>query len=223
MSKKKPSTEAGAAGANTEPCPPPAGPPAAPPGKDAGGPEPGPEDVRKQLDETKKALAEARSRADGNLALLQRVAADYDNFKKFAERERAEAVLRERSAMLLDLIDSYENLERAIEAGCKELGPDSKLLKGLRLTLELMKAALEKAGARPIAALGQKFDPSLHEAVYFVPDASRPEYSITEEVGRGYTLNGKVLRTSKVCVATRPAPEPAKDKAECPKDESKEV
>ena len=222
MSKKKPSTEAGAA--RTEPCPSPAGPSTAPPGKDDGGPEPGPEELRKQLDETKKALAEAQSKADGNLALLQRVAADYENFKKFSERERAEAVLRERSAVLVDFIDSCENLERALEAGAKELPADGQLMKGLRMTLELMRSVLDRAGVKPIEALGKTFDPSLHEAVYFAQDASKPEYSVAEELRRGYTINGKVLRTSKVCVVTRPAGAPAKDDvSECPKDDSKEA
>jgi len=176
-------------------------------------------EARRQLDEMKKALAEAQAKADGNLALLQRVAADYENFKKFSERERAESVLRERSAMLLDFIDSCENLERALGAGAKELPADGKLMKGLRMTLELMRSVLDRAGVKPIEALGRNFDPSLHEAVYFTQDASKPEYSVAEELRRGYTLNGKVLRTSKVCVVTRPAPGPAKDGVECPKDD----
>jgi molecular chaperone GrpE len=216
VSRKKPSTEAEAAGQTVQPEPPTAPPETASPGRN--GPE-----LRAELDDACRKLSEAQSRADGNLALLQRVAADYENFKKFADRERAEAVLRERSAMLGDFIDSCENLERAIEAGCKELGPDSKLMKGLRMTLDLMKAALERAGVKPILALGQRFDPSLHEAVYFVQDASKPEYSVAEELRKGYTLNGKVLRTSKVCVVTRPATEPAPDASECQKDDRKEA
>jgi molecular chaperone GrpE len=215
VSRKKPSTEIAAADQATEAAPSQAPAEAAPP--DGTDPK-----LRAELDMTRKKLAEAQCRADGNLALLQRVAADYENFKKFSERERAEAVLRERSAMLVDIIDSYENIERAIEAGCKELGPDSKLLKGLRMTLDLMKAALERNGVKPIVALGQKFDPSSHEAVYFTQDASKPEYSVAEELRRGYTLNGRVLRTSKVCVVTRPAPEPANDATECQKDDRKE-
>lgn len=202
MSRKKLSKEAGAAKQTAEPCPRPTGAPRSPPEGDLAS-------FRKELEEAQRKLAEAQSRADGNLALLQRVAADYENFKKFAERERAEAVLRERSAMLVDFIDSCENLERALEAGAKELPADGKLMRGLKMTLELMRSVLERAAVKPIEALGKSFDPSLHEAVYFTPDPSKPEYTIVEEVRRGYTLNGKVLRTSKVCVVTRPAPEAA--------------
>ena len=213
MSRKKQSTDAGAAREAAEPAPSPvcASPPAPPKTVDA---------LQAELDAAGRLLAEAQVKADGNLALLQRVAADYENFKKFSERERAEAVLRERSAMLLDFIDSCENLERALEAGAKELPADGRLMKGLKMTLELMRSVLDRAGVKPVEALGKNFDPSLHEAVYFSQDASRPEYSVAEELRRGYTLNGKVLRTSKVCVVTRPAGAPEKgDAVECPKDD----
>jgi len=210
VSRKKLSTDAGPAGLTGEEPPAPAEPvPVAP--------ESAMEALQADLADARKQLFEAQSRADGNLALLQRVAADYENFKKFSERERAEAVLRERSAMLSDYIDCVENLERALDAGAKELPPESKLMKGLRLTLDLMKAAVERAGVKPIPAAGCQFDPTLHEAVYFVPDKTKPEYSIAEELRRGYTLNGKVLRTSKVCVVTRPAP--PKEEVQCPKDD----
>jgi molecular chaperone GrpE len=190
----------------------------APSGKDGAVPS-------NELEEARCKLTEARARADGNLALLQRVAADYENYKKFSERERGEAVLRERAAILSDFLESYENLERALEAGKKELPVNSGLMKGLRLTLETMKGTLERAGVRPIEAVGKQFDPSLHEAVYFLADPSRPEYSVVEEVRRGYTINGKVLRTSKVCVATRPAPagpQKKESELECPKEDDRE-
>lgn len=217
MSRKKPSTDAGAAKEAAEPGPSQAGasPPAPPKTVDA---------LQAELDAAGMLLAEAHVKADGNLKLLQRVAADYENFKKFSERERAEAVLRERSAMLVDFIESYENLGRAIEAGAKELPADGKLMKGLRMTLELMRSVLERAGVRPIEALGKSFDPSLHEAVYFTQDPAKPEYSVAEELRNGYTLNGKVLRTSKVCVVTRPAPEAPKGGAdECQEGNGKEA
>ncbi len=216
VSRKKPSTEAVTAAQTAEPAPAQVVTSPAPPPKTV-------EALQAELDGTGKLLAEARSRADGNLALLQRVAADYETYKKFSERERADAVLRERAAMLADYIDSYENLERALEAAAKELPADGKLMKGLYLTLDLMKSVLDRAGVKPIEALGKPFDPSLHEAVYFTHDASKPEYSVAEELRRGYTLNGKVLRTSKVCVVSRPALEPAVDGRECPKDDRKEA
>jgi len=149
-------------------------------------------------------LEEAQCKAQENLSLLHRVAADYDNYKKFAEREKGDAVLKERSILLCEFIDVMENLERAIEAGKKELPAQSGLMKGLQMTLEGIRKFMECQGVRPIEAAGRKFDPQLHDAVYFISAPGKPEYTVAEELGRGYTINGKVLRTSKVSVVSRP-------------------
>jgi molecular chaperone GrpE len=141
------------------------------------------------------------------------VAADFDNYRKFAEREKAEAMLKERSSVISGLIDIMENLERAVEAGARELGAESGLMKGLRMTIEGMRSFLESNSVRPIDAVGKKFDPALHEAVCFVPAAGKPEYTVAEEFRRGYTINGRVLRTSKVSVVSRPEPPCTKEGA----------
>ena len=150
----------------------------------------------------RKELEEVRRRAEESLSSLQRVAADYENFKRFAERERSGAVERERARLLLSFIEVYENLERALEAGRGELGDGSALMRGLHMTLESARALLEREGVRDIEAIGAGFNPEFHEAVCFVPDTQHPEYTVVEEVRRGYTLNGRVLRPSKVTVAT---------------------
>lgn len=159
---------------------------------------PGPDDT------LQKQLEQARCKAQENFSLLQRVAADYDNYKKFAEREKGDAVLKERSILLCEFIDVMENLERAIEAGKKELLAQSGLMKGLQMTLDGICKFLECQGVRPIEATGRKFDPQLHDAVYFISVPGKPEYTVAEELRRGYTINGKVLRTSKVSVVSRP-------------------
>ncbi|MEM2868876.1 MAG: nucleotide exchange factor GrpE [Thermoplasmata archaeon] len=159
----------------------------------------GEERLRRELEEANRRAEEIRSN-------LQRVAADFENFKKFAERERGGAVERERASLLRSFLDVYENLERAVEAGSRELSNESALMRGLRLTLESARELLEREGVKRIEAVGTMFNPELHEAVCFVPDPGRPEYTVIEEVRRGYTLNGKLLRPSKVTVATGPAP-----------------
>ena len=164
-------------------------------------------------DQLQKQLEEARQNAQENFSLLQRVAADYDNFKKFADRERADALLKERSSVMVELIDVMENLERAIEAGARELPAQSGLMKGLQMTVEGVRAFLEANAVRPIAAVGKKFDPALHEAVCFVSTPCKPEYTVAEEFRRGYTINGRVLRTSKVSVVSRPELPEANEKA----------
>jgi molecular chaperone GrpE len=155
-------------------------------------------------DPLQKQLEEARQKAQENYSLLQRVAADYDNFKKFAERERTDALLKERCSVMVELIEVMENLERAIEAGAREVPAQSGLMKGLQMTVEGVRAFLEANAVRPIAAVGKSFDPALHEGVCFVSAPGKPEYTVAEEFRRGYTISGRVLRTSKVSVVSRP-------------------
>ena len=164
-------------------------------------------------DQLQRQLEEARQKAQENFSLLQRVAADYDNFKKFAERERADALLKERSSVLVELIEVMENLERAIDTGARELPAQSGLMKGLRMTVEGVRAFLEANAVRPIAAIGKKFDPALHEAICFVSAPGKCEDTVAEEFRRGYTINGRVLRTSKVSVVSRPELPEAGEKA----------
>jgi molecular chaperone GrpE len=176
--------------------------------------QPGPQD------QLQMQLEEARQKAQENFALLQRVAADYDNFRKFAERERADAILKERSCLLAELIGVMENIERAIDAGAREMPAQSGLMKGLRMTLEGVQAILEASAVRPIEAVGKKFDPALHEAVCFVSAPDKAEYTVAEEFRRGYTINGRVLRTSKVSVVSRPEqPEPAENEGRAGHDD----
>jgi len=159
-----------------------------------------------QLEALTRERDEARREAEDNLTKLQLVAADYDNFKKFSDRDKKEAVAKERASLLVQFICVLENMERALDAARKGLPPDSPLLKGLQMTLDGARDLLRREGVRPIESMGRKFDPGLHEAVCFMPDPVKPEYIIVEEVQRGYTLDGKVLRASKVSVVTRPAP-----------------
>jgi molecular chaperone GrpE len=86
-------------------------------------------------------------------------------------------------------------------------------MKGLRMTVEGVRAFLEANAVRPIAAVGMNFDPALHEAVCFVSAPGKPEDTVAEEFRRGYTINGRVLRTSKVSVVSRPEPPEAIEKA----------
>lgn len=176
-------------------------------------PHPGPQD------QLQMQLEEARQKAQENFSLLQRVAADYDNFRKFSERERADAILKERSCLLAELIEVMENIERAIDAGAREMPAQSGMMKGLRMTLEGVRAILEASAVRPIEAVGKNFDPALHEAVCFVSAPGNAEYTVAEEFRRGYTINGRVLRTSKVSVVSRPEPpEPAENEGQAGHD-----
>ena len=127
--------------------------------------------------------------------------ADLENYKKRTARERDEFVKFANEGLILDLLDVYENLERALDTARKS--SDDKMAKGLEMIYGNMKAVLEKYGLKPIKAVGEKFDPYLHEAVMQEVSDDHEDETVLEEYQKGYTLNMKVIRYAKVKVSKR--------------------
>jgi molecular chaperone GrpE len=137
------------------------------------------------------------------LADLQRLQAEFSNYRKRMMRETAEASARGAERLVAQLLPVLDNFERAISHG--EGG------EGVELVFKELKAVLETAGLEEVPGEGAPFDPQVHEAV-----ESREDESVAEEVvravhRRGYTMNGKLLRAAMVGVARPVAPEPEPD------------
>ncbi len=135
--------------------------------------------------------------------LLKRVQADFENYKKRAEKEKEYAGLAavaRFAAKLLPILDSFElalkNHEKNEEGSIKK--EENHFAKGIRLIYAQFIGMLEEGGIRPIEALGKKFDPNYHEVLMQQHSNTIDEDTIVEEFQRGYTYNGFVLRTSKV-------------------------
>ena len=139
-------------------------------------------------------LRSARLEADSYLTDLQRVAADFENYRKRALRERDEIVMRSTQALVRELLPVLDSFDGALAAAAG----DQHLLAGLRSTHQLLVDALSREGLEPIAALGTPFDPSVHEAV---SGGGTGHLVVTAEMRRGYLLRGRVLRPSLVAVA----------------------
>lgn len=154
--------------------------------------------IKNELNETKKL-------ADDYFDRLLRLQAEFDNYKKRMIKEREEIIKYSNEKLILELLEVYENLEKGIEAGKVGTNTDEKdaLLKGMELVYKQFKDVLEKNGLKPIQALGEKFDPYKHEALMQTIDDSQEENTILEEFQRGYTLNNKVIRYSKVRVSKK--------------------
>lgn len=155
-------------------------------------------------DELLAKLREARQDAQRNWEHFLHSAADLENYKKQAARDRQDAVERTRRQMLTLVLSVLDNLERAMAFGDRhEEGPAKGLMDGLRMTHRQIVGQLEAIGVRPIEAVGKPFDPRLHEAVSVVAGAPAGEENgtIVNEVLRGYLLNDDVLRPAKVVVA----------------------
>jgi molecular chaperone GrpE len=130
------------------------------------------------------------------LALAQRVQADFENYRKRAAREAAAAGERARSGLVRELLPIVDNLERALASA--EDG-EQHLAEGVRLVHSELIAVLERNGIQPFDPVGDKFDPSEHEALS-VRDDGEPGV-VLEVVERGYRSNGTVLRPARVVVS----------------------
>lgn len=145
-------------------------------------------------------VAEARGEAAEYLETLQRVAADFDNYRKRVERDHAATVQRAGVRIISALLPSLDNFEAAL-AYETQTPSEEKILDGIRGTYDALLQALAKEGLEPVEALGEPFDPALHEAMGgAVADDGDGHLVVSQELRKGYTLAGRVIRPSLVMV-----------------------
>jgi molecular chaperone GrpE len=142
-------------------------------------------------------LSDARSAAESHLDDLKRVAADFENYRKRANREREEMVSRASERVITDLLPVLDSLEAALAADAEGVAQE-RLLTGVRNTHQQLLDILASHGLEPVAAYGHPFDPHLHEAISGGGDG---HLVVVAEVRRGYTFNGRVIRPALVQVA----------------------
>jgi molecular chaperone GrpE len=133
-----------------------------------------------------------------------RQAAEFDNYKRLAQRDQRDQIRFGNEQLLRELLPVVDNLERAIKAA-KDSDAGEVLIQGVDLTLKQLLGALGKFGVQAVPTIGQRFDPSAHQAVASVPSDQVPEQHIVEEFQRGYTLHDRILRAAMVTVSTGPA------------------
>lgn len=134
---------------------------------------------------------------------LVRTLADYDNFRKRAERERDELRRYAVLELVRDLVTVVDNLERALAAG----GTVDDLKQGVELTLRHLLDLLRREGLREVpAGAGQPFDPAVHDAVSRQDDPEASEPTVTRELQRGWVLRDRLVRPAMVAVAVPAAP-----------------
>ena len=148
------------------------------------------------IEELQQALAEEKQKAETNLAGWQRAQADFENYKKRSEQEKGEMSRFANSTLMLNLLPALDDLERALDLTPPELA-EHGWLDGVKLIERKLKATLEAHGLSPIKALGEPFDPNLHEAVR---QAEGDDGMVIEEIEKGYKLYDRVIRPSKVVV-----------------------
>lgn len=148
-------------------------------------------------------LQEKVKEAGENYDKYLRVSAEFENFKKRAEKENIETGKFANERLVKDLIPVLDNLDRAIEHG-RETEDIKALLEGVEMTYKGFRTVLEKFGVKPIEALGAEFDPNLHEAVMVQQDADQPPGRVLTQIQRGYQLHNRLVRPAMVVVSTSP-------------------
>ena len=138
-----------------------------------------------------------------NLAGLQRVAADFQNYKRRTDQEREASAGRANEVLLLRVIALADDFDRAIDAMPEDLAADG-WVQGIAAIDRKLRTLLESEGVTPIEALGRPFDPRQHEALSHIETTEAPDETVVAEIQRGYRVRDRVLRPSLVAVAKNP-------------------
>ncbi len=147
-------------------------------------------------DELKKELDGLQDELDGLNDQYLRALADFDNYKKRVEKERARNRDLGRQETILRILDVLDNFERAFDATDDE--DDDPVTSGFRVIYQELLGVLEEFGVAPFVSVGEIFDPIFHDAISTFPTSEHLPNTIMREFQRGYLIGEDVLRPAKV-------------------------
>ncbi|MBI2094665.1 MAG: nucleotide exchange factor GrpE [Candidatus Omnitrophica bacterium] len=131
---------------------------------------------------------------------MLRIRADFENTKKRLEREKESAIRFANERLLAEILPIVDNFDRAMTSLSEGHDPE-KVKQGLKIAQDELHQVLEEHGVEVVKSVGESFDPHVHEAVATVPSAGARDGTIVDEIQRGYLLNGRLLRPSRVRIA----------------------
>lgn len=146
-------------------------------------------------------LAAALRERDEYLDLAQRTRADFENFKRRSTTQAAEAERRGRAAIARNLLPAIDNLQRALAHAADEGVEVDGLAKGFALVDDEIRGALKRSGVEAFDPAGEKFDPTLHEAVSTAPSEDAEPGTVLETLELGYRVDEQVIRPARVVVS----------------------
>jgi molecular chaperone GrpE len=142
---------------------------------------------------------------DDNWNKYLRAEAELVNFRRRVNQEREEERKYAGIHLIRALLPTIDNLQRALEAGRQQVGQEqNSLLLGVEMVLQQLLETLGQHGVKPIHALGEPFDPNRHEALQQIPSADHPPMTVLQEVEKGFMMNERIVRPSKVLVSSAP-------------------
>ncbi|MHC4331796.1 MAG: nucleotide exchange factor GrpE [Planctomycetota bacterium] len=152
-----------------------------------------------ELEELRRTIESLRQENGELLGKLQRVSADYANYQKRAPRQIADTIGYEKERIIRTLLPVLDNFEHTL--GHAQSAEDiDVLVKGIRIVYDQLFDVLKSHNVEQIEALGEKFDPAVHQAMTRQTDPDKEDDTVLEEFQKGYKLNGRVIRPSKVIV-----------------------
>jgi len=156
--------------------------------------------IEEELSETKKFLQVKDNLSKEYLKHLERLQADFDNYKKRQEKKKREFIEFANEELLNNLLSVVDNLERALDSTKNEKKVKA-IKEGINNTLKEFRNILNKEGVKPMKSIGHRFDPYKHEAIMKIETDKHSEDMVTEEFLKGYYIKSKVLRPAMVKVA----------------------
>jgi molecular chaperone GrpE len=150
-----------------------------------------------EIERLKTELDEKTLLAEERLNRLKYLQSDFDNYRKWSEKEKAAIIVLANENLITDLLVILDDFERALPS----LGQE-KNREGILMVQKKLQKILAGYGLNPIECLGKKFDPNLHEVLCREQSDREPD-TILSEIGRGYQLKSKTIRPSKVLIAEK--------------------
>jgi molecular chaperone GrpE len=158
------------------------------------------------LEELAQEVESLRTQVDDRTNQYVRIAADFDNFRRRAQKEKEELEDKIKCSTITELLPVVDNFERARSQIKPQTDGEMSIHKSYQSVYKQLVDCLKRVGVSPMRSEGKEFDPNLHEAVMREATDEHPEGTVIEELVRGYVLGDRVLRHAMVKVAAAPDP-----------------
>ena len=152
-----------------------------------------------ELEESRETMETLRKEKDELFAQLQRISADYANYQKRVPKQIADSIGYEKERVIKTLLPILDNFEHTLQNAHSAEDIDV-LVKGIRIVYDQLLDVLKSHNIEQIQAQDEKFDPALHQAMTQRAEPDAEDNTVLEEFQKGYRLNGRVIRPSKVIV-----------------------
>jgi len=156
-----------------------------------------------ELEEQHDTIESLQKEKDELFAKLQRVSADYANFQKRVPKQITDSIGYEKERIIKTLLPALDNFEHTLQNAHSAENVDV-LVKGIRIIYDQLQDILKSHNVEQIEALGERFDPAMHQAMTQQSNPEKEENTVLEEFQKGYRLNGRVIRPSRVIVNKLP-------------------